>query len=70
MKKSIIRIFCFCLILVLVLKYTNDIFKVKHGDGIYDLTKFYELKDNTVDLLILGSSHAFEDFNTGVLWNG
>ncbi len=69
MKKSIIRIFCFCLILVLVLKYTNDIFKVKHGDGIYDLTKFYELKDNTVDLLILGSSHAFEDFNTGVLWN-
>ena len=32
------------------------------------MTKFYDLEDHTVDTLVLGSSHAFEDINTGVLW--
>ena len=69
MKKSVVRIICFLLILVLCLGYANSVFKVKYGDGIYDVTKFYELEDNTVDVLFLGSSHAFEDFNTGTLWD-
>lgn len=69
MKKSAVRIVCFVILLILVLYYTNHVFKVKYGEGIYDLKKFYELEDNTVDVLILGSSHAFEAFNTGVLWN-
>jgi len=45
------------------------VLKVKHGDGIYSVTTFYEQEENSVDVLILGSSHAFEDFNTGVLWD-
>ena len=69
MKQSIIRIICFLLILAMVLGYTNRVFQLKHSDGIYSLTKFYELEDNSVDVLILGSSHAFENFNTGVLWD-
>lgn len=64
-----IRIVCFVLILIFVLNGVNNIFKVKYGDGIYDVTKFYELENDTVDVLILGSSHAFQNFNTGVLWN-
>lgn len=67
MKKTIIRMVCFLLILCFVLGYTNKVFKVKYSDGIYSITKFYELKDNTVDVLILGSSHAFVAFNTGTL---
>lgn len=69
MKKSAVRIICFLVILLLCLGYLNSVFKVKYGDGIYDVTKFYELEDNTVDVLFLGSSHAFEDFNTGTLWD-
>ncbi len=69
MKKSIVRITSFIVILVLCLGYLNSVFKVKYGDGIYDVTKFYEQDDNTVDVLILGSSHAFENFNTGTLWD-
>ncbi len=69
MKKSMIRITGFVMILVLCLGYINCVLKVKYGDGIYDVTKFYELEDNSVDVLILGSSHAFEDFNTGTLWD-
>ncbi|MCM1253902.1 MAG: hypothetical protein NC321_13860 [Clostridium sp.] len=69
MKKSVIRIFSFLFILMLVLYYVNAVFSLKRGDGIYDLTKFYELEDDTVDVLVLGSSHAFESVNTGMLWN-
>lgn len=69
MKKSIVRIASFLVILVLCLGYLNSVFKVKYGDGIYSVTKFYELESDTVDVLILGSSHAFEDFNTGTLWD-
>lgn len=69
MKKTVIRISCFLILLVTILNITNHTFKVKYGDGIYGCTKFYELEDNTVDVLFLGSSHAFEDFNTGVLWS-
>ena len=69
MKKSIIRITSFVMLLVFLLGSINSMFKVKYGDGIYDVTKFYELEENTVDVLFLGSSHAFEDFNTGTLWD-
>ena len=69
MKKSIVRITCFMIILGIALLYVNHIFKFKYGDGIYGMTKFYELEDDTVDVLVLGSSKAFEHFNTGILWD-
>ena len=69
MKKSALRIICFLLILIICLGYTNSLFKFKYSDGIYGVTKFYELEKDTVDVLILGSSHAFENFNTGILWD-
>lgn len=69
MKKSIIRIGCFIIILGITLLYVNCIFKFKSISGTYNIAKFYELKNDTVDVLILGSSHAYEDFNTGILWN-
>ena len=69
MKRSIIRMGCFFIVLLLVLGCWHNIFRFKSTFGIYDLTKFYELEDNTVDILILGSSHSFDAFNTGVLWD-
>ena len=68
MKKSILRIVGFFMILITILIYANKIFAFKNGDGIYDFTKFYELENNTVDVLVLGSSHAFQAVNTGMLW--
>lgn len=69
MKKSIIRIMCFWIILGISLTLVNRVFKLKYTDGIYAAIKFYELEDNSVDVLILGSSHAFSHFNTATLWN-
>lgn len=69
MKKSVVRIICFCMVLISVLYYTNKVFKVKSNIGISVFTKFYALEKDTVDVLILGSSHAFMDINTGTLWD-
>lgn len=69
MKMAIVKIICFCALLLCVLGYVNKVFSVKHSDGIYSMTKFYEQEENTTDVVVLGSSHAFEDINTGVLWD-
>lgn len=69
MKKSIIRIVCFMMILGIVMVGVNHVLKFKYMDGIYAAAKYYELEDNSVDVLVLGSSHAFSHFNTGTLWN-
>ncbi len=69
MKKSMIRIICFVTLLACVLAAVNQVLKFKSGDGEYAVTTFYEQDRNSVDVLILGSSHAFEDFNTGILWD-
>lgn len=69
MKKSAVRIACFILLLSGVLWCADRILAVKYGDGIYDMTKFYQLEDGSVDVLVLGSSHAFENINTGTLWD-
>ena len=55
--------------LIAVLLYFNRAFKFKYGDGIYDLETFYALEDNSVDVLVLGTSHALEHFDTGELWD-
>lgn len=68
MRKSMMRIFSFLLILILILCYTDSVFALKRGDGIYGVTKLYELENGSIDVLVLGSSHAFENVNTGVLW--
>lgn len=41
----------------------------KYGDGILGLKKMYDEKRDSIDVLFLGSSHAFEDVNTAVLFD-
>lgn len=67
--KAFVKIFCFSCVFLLIFGKFCSVFSFKYGDGIYDLTKFYEQDKNSVDVLILGSSHAFESFNTGTLWD-
>ncbi len=71
MKKylGVLRIIAFLILLCMVLVYLNHVFRFKYGDGIAQLDTFYELDENTVDVLVLGSSHAFVNINNGVLWD-
>lgn len=47
----------------------HKVFSFKYGDGIYSVTTFYKQEEDSVDLLVLGSSHAFQDINPMILWN-
>lgn len=66
---AILKIILFVVVLSLVFFSFTSVFRFKYGDGIYGMDKFYELENNTVDVLILGSSHAFEDINPAVLYS-
>lgn len=68
MKKSIFRVGCFVILLMLCLGKMNSILKFKYNDGMFGMEKFYEQEKNTVDVLILGTSHAFAHFNVATLW--
>lgn len=56
-------------IFILLVIQFHKIFSFKYGDGIYGLTTFYKQDENSIDLLCFGSSHIFENVNTGILWN-
>lgn len=62
------KIIIFILLLVLLMNKFQKIFKFKYGDGIYGMTNFYKAEDNSIDVIFFGSSHVFENVNTGVLW--
>ncbi len=68
MKKTAVKVVSGALILCMLFWHANHVLAVKYDDGIYSVTNFYELEKNTVDVLVLGSSHAYMSFNTGVLW--
>lgn len=68
MKETGVKIVGITLAFCIVLGYVNHVLALKHDDGSYCVTNFYELEKDTVDVLVLGSSHAFMSFNTGVLW--
>lgn len=69
MKKNSIKLICFIFICILLFFSFYRVFNFKYGDGIYSLTKFYEEPDDSIDVLCFGSSHIFENVNTGILWD-
>lgn len=59
----------FLLVLCTVLNGFFSTFRFKYGDGIYGLDKFYELENDTVDVLALGSSHTYQCVNPAILYS-
>lgn len=66
---KIVRIGIFAFALIFVLKQVSSALSFKYGDGILGIQKLYAMEENSIDVLALGSSHAFEDINTGVLFD-
>lgn len=69
MKNKILKVICFIVILSVLFFQFEKVFNFKYGDGIYSLSCFYEEPENSIDVLCFGSSHVFENINTGVLWS-
>ncbi len=67
MKKNACKIVGFMLILTIVMLKLNDIVAFKYTDGVTQMEHFYKLEEGDVDVLVLGSSHAFVNVNPQML---
>lgn len=67
MKKNIKIMLAVIIFMTLMIGIAAPL-KFKYGDGILGIQTLYKQKEGTIDVLALGSSHAFEDINTGMLW--
>lgn len=65
----IYKIIAILLLFILALSLLCSALSFKDGDGIMGIKYLYKQKNNSVDVLVLGSSHAFENVNTGVLYD-
>lgn len=59
MKVKVIKIISFVLIFCVLLYSINRVLRFKYDDGIYQLDVFYKQPKDSIDVLILGSSHAY-----------
>ncbi len=68
MVKKFFKITSFLLVFVLLFSVSNYALSFKYLDSTYKLESFYRLEDDTVDVLVLGSSHAYQGINTAIMW--
>ena len=66
--KNLIRAVVFLLVVVMLLHTWYMWFNPKHFDGNRMMETFYAQPENSIDVLVVGSSHTFIDVNTGMLW--
>lgn len=59
--------FVVCLLVVLYL--FSCVFSFKHEDGIVTIQNFYDLPEDTVDVLLLGSSHMGMNVDPSLMWD-
>lgn len=68
-KNTVIKVVSFLLICILTFSVLDGVMEFKYTDGTKPINTFYTQEKNTVDVLILGSSHAFSNFLPNVLWD-
>ena len=64
----LVRAVVFAVLLALLLDYALYVLVPKYDYGICSMTNFYRQPENTVDVLVLGTSLAYSGVNTNVLW--
>lgn len=64
----LVRAAAFAVVLMTVLFYTLYVLVPKHDYGICSITNLYQQKEDSVDVLVLGTSLAYAGVNTNVLW--
>ena len=69
MIKNTIKIICFITIFITLLWFSSRVLRFKNDNGIYQGDSFYEQKTNSIDVLLLGSSHVHYNVNPAILYN-
>jgi len=68
MKKAI-RLIIVIITIGIALAVCDHVLLLKSKDGIEQIHSYYLQKENTVDVLFLGSSHVYCNINTGTIWD-
>lgn len=68
MKQKIIKITSFIVCSALFFTIAAKALSFKYLDSTFKVDSYYELEENTVEVLALGSSHMYQGLNTAVLW--
>ncbi|MCR4998008.1 MAG: hypothetical protein K6A61_12020 [Butyrivibrio sp.] len=68
LKKRVLQIFFICLT-IFTLWYLDGVFCIKSAHGINQARGLYYQPQNTIDVVMMGSSHVHCDIDTGLLWN-
>ena len=71
LKNSILKTATFLILLAILFAafYHTLQYRFSDEDGIEGIQQFYKQKEDSIDVLCLGSSHMFVDVNTAVLWD-
>ncbi len=64
-----LRLVCFTLLATLLLSYATYVLTPKHDFGICSMVNLYAQPDDSVDVLVVGTSLAYAGINTNVLWS-
>lgn len=67
--KNLIKGIIVFIVFALILAGMSRLFTLKSLDGIEQMRSFYKQKDNTVDVLFLGSSKVYCQIDNGILWD-
>ena len=65
---TIAKTVCFLLIFLLLLYFVSGTLKFKYDDGVRPMENYYALPEDTVDGLMLGSSHIGMNVDPSILW--
>lgn len=67
--KNFAKMVAFLGIFALLILGFYKVFRFKYTDGIYNMDAFRNLEKDSLDVLVLGSSHAYVDINPAVFWS-
>lgn len=65
--KNVIKAVVFILIFCVILKVCSDIFVLKGNTYGSDVTSFYQLEKNSLDVIFFGSSHSYASFSPDII---
>lgn len=67
--KNTVKAVAFLLVFASLFISLDAVLKFKYSESIIPVKAFYEQEEDTIDVLIVGSSHSYSDFRPDILWN-
>lgn len=66
--KNVVKALVFVILLAMMINLISDVLSIKTTNGIAQWNVFYDIEEESLDVLVLGSSHAFVNINPVVMY--